>query len=166
MTDAEFRTILSDHKDAVYRFAWRMTGSAEVAEDVAQDCFLALLRHPERYDVTRAPLRTFLLAVARNLIRKRWRAERRWDELDDDAFIAEPVDPVRAEIAELVGRAVQSLPPLQREALILAEYDDMSLEEIALTVDAELTTVKGRLHRARENLRKMLAPLRNMTCNL
>ena len=61
---------------------------------------------------------------------------------------------------EIVAGAVRELPPLQREALILAEYEGLSLEEIAQAVEAEVGTVKSRLHRARENLRRMLAPLK------
>ncbi len=107
-------------------------------------------------------MRPFLLAVARNQVRKRWRAEQRWDVLDEEAFVAEPLDPTARQTAELVARAVQSLPPLQREALILFEYEELPLEEIARTVAAEVGTVKARLHRARSNLRRMLAPLRGV----
>jgi len=166
VSKADFAAIFGEHKDCVYRFAWRMTGSASAAEDVAQDCFVALLRAPERFDAGRGTMRAFLIGVARNLILKRWRVERRLGPLDDDAFVAEPMDPARWETAELVGRAVQSLPPLQREALILAEYEEMTVEEVARAVDEEVSTVKARLHRARENLRRMLAPMRKSTCNL
>ena len=48
--------------------------------------------------------------------------------------------------------------PLQREAVVLAEYEEMSLEEIAQATGADLAAVKSRLHRARQNLRRMLAP--------
>jgi RNA polymerase sigma-70 factor (ECF subfamily) len=160
MTEPEIRTAYQDHKDAIYRFAWRMTGSAATAEDIVQECFLSLLRNPRGYDAERAPLRPFLLAVARNQVRKRWRTEQRWDEMDETEFVTEPVDPTARQTAELVAQAVQQLPPLQREALILFEYEELSLEEIALAVDAEIGSVKARLHRARENLRRMLAPLR------
>ena len=51
------------------------------------------------------------------------------------------------------------LTPVQREALVLAEYEEMSLEEIAEATGVELAAVKSRLHRARVNLRRMLAPL-------
>jgi RNA polymerase sigma factor (sigma-70 family) len=160
VTDADFQTAFDEHKDAVYRFAWRMTNSATVAEDIAQDVFLLLLRQPDRFNPTRGPLRAFLLGVARNLALKRWRDEHRWEELNDEQCLAEPVNVERREIAEIVGEAIRSLPPLQREALILAEYEELSLEEIATAVEAEIGTVKSRLHRARENLRRMLAPLK------
>jgi RNA polymerase sigma-70 factor, ECF subfamily len=125
--------------------------------------FLALIRAPERFDPSRAALRTFLLAVARNQVRKRWEKERRWDTLDDYTFEAAPMDSLAGEIADLVARAVQSLPPLQRETLVLFEYEDFSLEEVGRTVGAEVVAVKSRLSRARENLRLMLAPLRGGT---
>lgn len=160
MTDAEFESIFREHKDAVYRFAWRMTGSPEAAEDIAQDVFVSLLRRPDAFDKARGPLRSFLLGAARNLSLKRWRGERRWDELEDEQFVAQPMDVTSAEVAHAVGKAVQSLPALQREVLILSQYEELSLEEIAQVVQSEIGTVKSRLHRARENLRKILAPLK------
>jgi RNA polymerase sigma-70 factor, ECF subfamily len=160
MTDAEFREAFSQHKDAVYRFAWRMTRSPAAAEDIAQEVFLSLLGTPARFDPARGTLRPFLLGITRNLSLKRWREENRWGELTDDGFVAQPVDPAGRETAEIVAEAVRELPLLQREALILAEYEGLSLEEIALAVEAEVGTVKSRLHRARENLRRMLAPLK------
>jgi RNA polymerase sigma-70 factor (ECF subfamily) len=105
-------------------------------------------------------MRAFLLGIARNLALKQWNVEHRWDPLDEEALVAHPLDATSGEMADLVAQAVHSLPPLQREALILAEYEEMSLEEIACAVEAEVGTVKARLHRARENLRRILAPLR------
>ncbi len=105
-------------------------------------------------------MRLLLLAIARNLARKRWRMEQRWDVLDEEALVDQPMDPAAGQTAELVAQAVQSLPPLQREALILFEYEELAAEENARAVDAEAGTVKARLHRARENLRRLLAPLR------
>jgi RNA polymerase sigma-70 factor (ECF subfamily) len=160
VTNAEFEVVFREHKDAVYRFAWRMTGSPAAAEDVAQDVFLSLLRQPDRFDFTRGPVRPFLLGVARNLSLKRWRGESRWSELEEQQFVAEPVAIENVDVAEIVGKAVQTLPPLQREVLVLAEYEELSLEEIARVVQSEVGTIKSRLHRARENLRQMLAPLK------
>ena len=160
MTNAEFEVFFHEYKDAVYRFAWRVTGSPTAADDVAQDVFLSLLRYPDRFDHTLGSLRSFLLAVARNLALKRWRGESRWEDLDDERFAAEPVSLENGEVAEIVGKAVQSLPPLQREVLVLSEYEELSLEEIAQVVQSEVGTVKSRLYRARENLKRMLAPLK------
>jgi RNA polymerase sigma-70 factor, ECF subfamily len=176
VTDSEFQAAFDEHKDAVYRFAWRMSGSVAAAADITQDVFVSLLRHPNRFDPVRGTLRAFLLGIARNLALKHWRAEHRFEPLDDEAaqtrvaqtraaqtraFVAEPVDFERGEIGDIVGRAVRALRPLQREVVILAEYEGLTLAEIARAVDADVGTVKSRLHRARENLRRTLAPLRS-----
>ena len=167
MTGTEFRSAYHEHKDAVYRFAWRMTSSPDASEDIVQEVFLSLLRHPDRFDSAKGPLRPFLLGVARNLVLKRWRAENRWSAVVDEQFvaqpIAQPVDVTQGETAGIVAAAVGSLPPLQREVLLLAEYEELSLDEIARAVEAEVGTVKARLHRARENLRRMLALLKGIS---
>jgi RNA polymerase sigma factor (sigma-70 family) len=160
MTEREFRQVFHDHKNAIYGFALRMTGSPEAAEDVAQDCFMELLRRPQRFDPERGSMRTFLLSVTRNLILKRWRFKQRLDELDEDLPAAAP-DLTTAIVSSQVSAAVQSLPPLQREVVLLFEYEGFTLEEIAKLVETDVGTVKSRLHRARERLRRVLTPLRN-----
>ncbi len=159
MTDPDFRNAFYTHKDVLYRFVYRMTGSANGAEDIVQECFLALWRKPEAYDPNRGALRAFLLGIARKLVLKRWRDEHPHDSLEEDSSICGPADLLGQERAEMVARAVQMLPPLQREAIILAEYEDLTLEEIARATESAVASVKSRLHRARANLRRMLAPL-------
>jgi RNA polymerase sigma-70 factor (ECF subfamily) len=166
VTDAEFQAAFDQHKDAVYRFAWRMCGSPAAAEDITQDVFVGLLRYPARFDPDRGTLRAFLLGIARNLALKHWRAEHRYEPLDEEgahagAVVEELIDLERGEVGDIIGRAVRALGPLQREVVILAEYEGLTLAEIARAVDADVGTVKSRLHRARENLRRMLAPLRS-----
>jgi RNA polymerase sigma-70 factor (ECF subfamily) len=161
VTDADLQAAFDQHKDAVYRFAWRMSGSPTAADDITQEAFVGLLRYPERFDPGRGTLRAFLLGIARNVALKHWRAEHRFEPLDGDAVPGEPLDLERGLIGDVVGRAVGALGPLQREVVILAEYEGLTLAEIATAVDADVGTVKSRLHRARENLRRTLAPLRN-----
>lgn len=160
MTRHHLQSIFEAHKDAVYGFAWRMTGSPATAEDIAQDCFVQLLKSPDRYDDSRGPIRAWLLGMARNLILKRWRAEGRWTSLDEETSRLES-HPSDCSVELAVAQSVQSLAPLQREVLILIEYEGLTLEEAARAVAAEVGTVKARLHRARNNLRRMLEPLRS-----
>lgn len=159
MTDAEFREAYESHRDLLFRFACRMTGSAEAAEDVVHDCFLLLWRKKLVFDRKRGPLRSFFFGVTRNLALKRMGKDGSFDELAEDVAVGEPADPGNRERADMVAQAVAALPPLQREALILAEYEEMSLEQMVQLTGADLAAVKSRLHRARENLRRMLAPL-------
>lgn len=159
MNEAELKAIFHEHKDAVYGFAWRMSGDPALAEDVAQEAFLELIRSPESWRPERGSLRGFLLGIARHRLARRWREAHRWDALDEQLFVAAPLDPAAAQRRDRVGVAVQSLPPLQREALVLFEFEGLTLEEIARATGAETGAIKARLQRARENLRRLLAPL-------
>jgi RNA polymerase sigma-70 factor (ECF subfamily) len=161
MTDQEFGAIFQEHRDAVYQFAWRMTNSAALAEDIAQDVFLALLRGEAEFKPARGSLRALLLGVARHLAWKRWRQDQRWSSVDEEEFVATPLALESVGMQHAVAAAVATLPPLQREALVLATYEELSLQEIADALAVEVGTIKARLHRARENLKRMLAPYRS-----
>ena len=163
--EAAFLALYERHRDGVFRFAYRLLGSTELAEDVAHDCFLSLLRRPQSFDPARASLRTYLLAAARNLAMKHFRGTRGEDALEDladEPFVPERHGPLSQlldeELSMEVRRAIDSLPPLQREALVLFEYEELMLSEIAAVVGADVGTVKARLHRARQRLKKQLAP--------
>lgn len=166
--EAAFLLLYERHRDAVFRFAYRLLGSASLAEDVAHDCFLSLLRQPGNFDASRASLRTYLLAAARNLSSKHFRHagdEVTVEELTEELRLPEGTEPLRQlldeELSGEVQRAIESLPPLQREALILFEYEELSLAQVALVVGADVGTVKARLHRARQRLKRVLAPYMN-----
>ncbi|HEX8775429.1 MAG TPA: RNA polymerase sigma factor [Pyrinomonadaceae bacterium] len=163
--EAAFLVLYQRHRDAVFRFAYRLTGAVALAEDVTHDCFLSLIRAPERFDPSRAALRTYLYAAARNLALKHLRSP--GAEVTIDELIVEPSGPegeqplrqlLDEELSAEVRKAIESLPPLQREALILFEYEELTLAEIALVIGADTGVVKSRLHRARQNLRRLLAP--------
>jgi RNA polymerase sigma-70 factor (ECF subfamily) len=160
---AAFQILYERYRDPIFRFAYRMLGSAEAAEDVTHDCFLGLIKEPRRFDSTRASLRTYLYAAARNQSAKRYRSfgrETALEELADEPHSADRQGPMALVLEdELIGeveRAIASLPPLQREALVLFEYADLSLAEIAAVVGADSGTVKSRIFRARERLRGRL----------
>lgn len=139
-----------------------------MAEDITHDCFLALIKRPGNFDSGRASLRTYLYSAARNLALKHFRISGRESALDD--LLEEPPAPRREEplrrlldeeLAARVRDAVWRLPPLQREALVLFEYEGLPLGEIARVVGADVGSVKSRLHRARERLRIVLGPYLN-----
>jgi RNA polymerase sigma-70 factor (ECF subfamily) len=159
-SETAFLTLYHRHRTPLFRFAWRLTGSIPSAEDIIQECFLALLRGAA-YVADRASLRQYLFGITRNLAMQKLRVgERDSEELGDMELIPSPLDDLLSmERLEAVAQAVARLPPLQREALILFEYEEMSLEEIAAISAVEVGAVKARLHRARETLRRRLAPL-------
>ncbi len=92
MTDPEFREAYRAHKDMLYRFAWRMTGSPAAAEDLVQDCFLILLKNHSILNRERGTLRSLLIGITRNLALKHLRGERTYDELDEQSVTCQPID--------------------------------------------------------------------------
>ncbi len=150
------------HHQSVYRFVYRLAGRADLAEDITQDCFLALLRHPQRWDAARGGIRTYLFSIARNLAFKRFRDDHAEFQVEEDQAIAIPDQRMDQELPLLVAQMVGQLPSLQREALILFEYEGFQLTEIAAIVGADVGVVKSRLHRARTSLKRLLVPYRKV----
>jgi RNA polymerase sigma-70 factor (ECF subfamily) len=131
------------------------------------------VRRPAAFDPSRASLRTYLYAAARNLSSKHLRrhgGESSVDELEDEPAAAEREGPLSrlldAELSEEVRKAVAALPPLQREVIVLFEYEELSLAEVAAVVGADVGTVKSRLHRARGRLRRALSFYFKSECGL
>jgi len=165
---AAFLELYDRYREPIFRFAYRLLGSVEIAEDVTHDCFLSLIRKPENYRPERASLKTYLYAAARNLSMKHFRNQGRetgMDEVNEEAKESPRRGPLRRlldeELAAQVRDAVSSLPPLQREALILFEYEGMSLNEVAEISGTDVGAIKARLYRAREGLRRILQPYIN-----
>ncbi|OLE52153.1 MAG: hypothetical protein AUG51_19545 [Acidobacteria bacterium 13_1_20CM_3_53_8] len=152
--ETAFILLYERHRDAVFRFAYRLLGSIEQAEDVTHDCFLSLIRRPGGFDRNLALKR--LKDRGQNVTVEDLAAEPRLPERE------EPLQKLlREELAAEVSRAVASLPPLQREALVLFEYEGLPLAEVAAIVGKDVGTVKSRINRARQRLRKILAPYFN-----
>jgi RNA polymerase sigma-70 factor (ECF subfamily) len=170
---AAFMQVYERHRAAIFRFSYRLSGSVALAEDITHDCFLSLIRKPENFQPDRASLRTYLLSAARNLWLKQLRTsgrEQGIDELADYEFIAKDKEPLGRllddELAMKVQEAVSSLPPLQKEALVLFEYEGLALSEIASMVGTDVGAVKSRLYRARAQIRHALGPYLNISREL
>jgi len=157
--EAAFLELFDDHHLPLFRFAYRLTGSVADAEDIVQECFLALLGPGCSYDPGRTPVRTYLFGAVRNQWLKRRRKTGLADkEVPDLAHYRSPESEVlRTELQDIVARAVTQLPETQREILILAHYEQMPLAEIARVMALDLAAVKSRLQRARASLRETLA---------
>ena len=83
--EAAFLLLYERHRTPVFRFACRMLGSAQLAEDVTQECFLSILRRPEAFRAERASLRTYLCAIARHLALKQLRKRGQETVVDEAA---------------------------------------------------------------------------------
>ncbi|HSS19938.1 MAG TPA: RNA polymerase sigma factor [Pyrinomonadaceae bacterium] len=155
----------------IYRFAFQMSGSASVAEDVTQDVFMLLIREGQSFDPERGSLRSFLLGVARNYVLRRLRRERFYVAMEEDvgdavtdraeSSAAGPLDELsRTETIVSVRKAVLLLPEKYREALVLCDLEELSYAEAAEVLGCAVGTVRSRLHRGRGLLLEKLKPAR------
>jgi RNA polymerase sigma-70 factor (ECF subfamily) len=161
--------ILRRYKNPVYRFIYRLSHNAEEAEDIAQEVFLRVHQYRARY-TSSGKFSTWIFSITHNLfidsVRKRkWLVfwPRREDDPDNPVEFSSPTlsaaeETERNDLAETVKCCIQGLPFLQKEALILREYEQMKYEEIAMILNKSLGTVKTLIHRARENLKNKLLP--------
>ena len=167
-----FTALYRRRQAGIYRFALQMCGSESVAEDVAQEVFMALIREGRRFDPSRGTLSSYLYGVARNQVLRRLERDRPFAasldedegrEAADDAHDARP-DPLselaRAETVASVRRAVLALPAHYREVVVLCELQEMSYAEAAGALGCAVGTVRSRLHRARSMLTDKLAEQR------
>src|SRR5438477_6059368 len=129
--EAAFLRLLDDHRLPLFRFAWRLTGSMHDAEDIVQECLLALLKPNCGFDPARTAIRTYLFGAVRNQSLKRLRGR-------VQSVAPEPMDhrtpeteALRGEMAVAVAGAIAELPETQREVLLLAHYEQLPLAEIA-----------------------------------
>ena len=188
LSDEELLTLLRDgdesalitlyrrRQGAVYRFAWHMSGSPEIAEDVTQEVFLGLINGANAFDAGKGSLANYLYGAARFQVLKRWERERRFvpfaaDE-EDSGWVKELPDPdtdlfadlARREIVAQVREAVLSLPPHYREVVVLCDLHELDYSLAAQVIGCAIGTVRSRLHRARGLLAgklRTLAPVSN-----
>ncbi len=155
-----FTALYRRRNGPVYRFALHMSGDAAVAEDVTQEVFLALLESGKRFDAARGTLLSFLYGIARNLVLRRLEKKRPEDgETAAEDFAAEDDvldDLTRRETIEQVRRAILSLPPVYREAVVLCDLESASYEEAAVALACPVGTVRSRLSRGRALLAQKL----------
>jgi RNA polymerase sigma-70 factor (ECF subfamily) len=166
-----FEVLVRRHERRVYRLLLRMLGSAEEAEDAAQEAFLSLYRHGHRFR-REARFSTFVYRVAVNAAlnrcRSQGRARERHKRLIQRQAAGEhlpsvPRDPESAASAAQLQARVQEallcLPPDLRMAVILYDIEGQPYRDIAGVLGIPEGTVKSRIHRARNALRELLRGL-------
>jgi RNA polymerase sigma-70 factor, ECF subfamily len=164
--------LLARYKNPVYHFALRLVRSQHEAQDIAQEVFLKVHQYRQSY-VPTAKFSTWLFTICHNACISSFRKSKwlvfwpRQKDDPDELMDCESPQPSPQEIAAaddlatIVKENIQSLPFLQKEALILREYEQMDYAEIAKILGKPLGTVKILIHRARKTLKERLLPCIN-----
>jgi RNA polymerase sigma-70 factor (family 1) len=155
-----FRRLFDTYFEKLYRYALRYLRSAEEANDLVHDVFLQMWRHRQRIGLER-DLRTYLYATTRNhaLDRlKRRKVEDRFLEREQGSVPQEGADAEleSRELAATIQRAIDTLPPRQREVLRLRWQQHLTYEEIAKALNISPKTVAIHLSRGLQHLREAL----------
>ena len=148
-----FLILYRRHEGAVFRYALHMSGQREIAEEVTQDVFVALLGGLRHYTGERGPLQGYLIGMARNHVRR---------YLAQIAVPAEAPEPCvlpdldeQQQLAALRA-AILRLPLHYREVVVLCDVEDFDYAQAAAHLGCAVGTVRSRLHRARRILQARL----------
>ena len=149
--EAAFTALYRRHQGPVFRFALHMSGRKELAEEITQEVFLALICEAARYRPERGSLQALLIGVARNKIRRCLRDPE--FELGDVDMAGTEADLFErcsksGELAALQS-AILSLPPRYREVIVLCDLEEMPYADVARLLSCVVGTVRSRLHRGR-----------------
>jgi RNA polymerase sigma-70 factor (ECF subfamily) len=142
---------------AVFRFALHMSSSREIAEEVVQEVFLALLADSTSYSEERGTLEAFLIGMARNQVRRQMRQARRLESMESRTTLEQPANllPDTSEV-DALRKAILALPESYRAVTVLCELEELTYAEAAERLGCAIGTVRSRLHRARAILEAKL----------
>jgi RNA polymerase sigma-70 factor (ECF subfamily) len=168
-----YADIVDLYKDKIYRLCYRMLGNRHEAEDAAQEVFIRAYVHIDTYN-PKMKFSTWLYRIATNLAIDKIRKKKPDAYLDEEingtdgltmyaqlsSHEASPEETIESlELQETVQKAIEKLPEKYRIVIVLKYIEDLSLQEISEILDLPIGTVKTRLHRGREALRKHLGHL-------
>ena len=172
-----FEQLVLTYQTPIYNLCLRMTGNPEDAADMTQESFLKAWRSLEGFHFESA-FSTWLYRLASNTcldflrsVKRRKQFSLTMEDADGETQLLDLPDPaptpeaslLSAEESFLLAAAMRQLDPEQERILTLRVVNDLSYTEIAAVLDIKEGTVKSRLARARENLRKKLLQLGNKT---
>ncbi len=162
MRDADFERVVRRHGSAVHAFLLYRTGDPELAEEALADCFERAYRARDSFDPRRASAKTWLCTIALNRARDLARraetervalgrlADREGRALADQDVVA------RLDERTSLLRALEQLPPDEREAIALTYGADLTARAAARLLGVPMTTVQGRVYRGLRRLRDAL----------
>jgi len=169
-----FDTLVTRYSGDIYSLLFRLTEDAEEAGDLTQETFISVFKAIKKFR-GEADLKTWLFRIAINQSRNRfrwWKRHRREKTVSLDAPSGDSETPIhetmsgnfanpeekilRREREQFLSRALRDLPEVFREAVVLCDIEGLSYEEIASALEINIGTVKSRIARGREELRRKL----------
>jgi len=160
--ETAFRTLVSRHKDKVRNLIYLTLGNTDAIDDISQDVFVSVYRKLKTFRFE-SQFTTWLYRITVNKCRDHLRKIKIRSIFspftnEEDTLIAPEQLPDDFDIKIIVRQAIAKLPEKLKVPLILKDFDGLSYQEISETMGVEIGTIKSRIFRAREGLKKILAP--------
>ena len=166
--DAAWESIISSFAGRIFRLSYRYTGRREEAEDLTQEIFIRIYQNLRSFRADTGSFQNWALRLSRNLIIDRYRQTRRFQQcggsqeldamhLEDHSRPSPQRKMEQAEASVLIRRALQSLSPESKEAIILRDLEGMGYQEMAVILGVPEGTVKSRISRGRTALARQLS---------
>jgi RNA polymerase sigma-70 factor (ECF subfamily) len=162
----EFRGLVLEELNSVYRLAHHLARSRDEAEELVQETFLRALKSRSTFRTTEHGARPWLFKILHNTYKTRLERRQREPAAASDAVDGFPDRPAPAgmgleqidweQVDEGLKQAVDALPPNYRSVLLMWAVDGLKYREIASIIDAPVGTVMSRLHRARQAILEQL----------
>jgi len=158
--DSTFSKVYQDHYSAIAEYLYRRTGQVAIAEDLAGDAFLAAFRSYHQFQDRGIPIRHWLYRIATHEANRWARRQKRQSFVqlkNTETIEATNVQNSRGGEIEEALTALHSLSPKHQTVLTLHYLEELDLKEIAKLLGCRLGTIKSRISRARDSLRKHLS---------
>ncbi|MHC4206699.1 MAG: RNA polymerase sigma factor, partial [Planctomycetota bacterium] len=157
-----FRLLIERYQKPVIRMIANLINDRHICEDIAQEVFLAAYKKLPSFDPARSSFSTWLFTIARNksinVMKKRKILS--VSNPPENPDCSEPGDSlIRNELFVKLDRALKSLSPKHRRALILSEFEALPYEQIAQIEGVRIGTIKSRINRAKHNLKSALGDI-------
>ena len=162
--ESAMEILVKRYYDLVHSFIYRNTSDYNIAYDITQDVFRKMMKNIDKYQIENGKFKSWLLKIAVNTTKDYFRTniyKQRTQshdisnqEIEDTTNVVDILS--KKEEAIKIKEAIENLPKLQKEAVILKYYNDLKIKEISYITGENENTIKSRLFNGVKNLKRLL----------
>ena len=157
MTITDYNRAVDDWADALYRYAVKYIGSAMTAQDVVQDCYEKLWVHREFVDAGK--VKSWLFTTAHHTMVDKIRKSRKETLVDAGKMPEKSVEHGYTDMQEILNKAVERLPEVQKSVLLLRDFEGYTYHEIGVITGLSEAQVKVYIYRSRVFLKNYIGTI-------
>lgn len=162
--ESAMEILVKRHYDLVHSYIYRTTNDYNTAYDITQDVFIKMMKNIDKYNLENGKFKNWLLKIAVNTIKDYFKSktykqrsenyEIENHQIEDKSNVIDIIS--KKEESIKIKQAIEKLPNLQREAILLKYYNDLKIKEISNITGDNENTIKSRLFNGIKNLKKLL----------